>query len=142
MENNNTYIDNFMENNACYFEAHKLYFIRRTLEQADKSKLKALQGVVFADPNTTLLSSIVLPGIDRFMINSVNIGFVKLFLIIFIVVLNVIQDELYGELAHVFIKLLISVSLLMSFVLYVKDIVFIQTLTKRHNLNTLLTILN
>ena len=73
-------VDMYIMANQQYFPPEKIVFLRERLMALDEEKFPLVSTVELKDPTTLLLISIFLGslGIDRFMLNDIGIGVLKL----------------------------------------------------------------
>lgn len=73
-------IDMYLAQNAKMLPASKMQLVKEVLDKMDDSKLIYLQTIEYKDPNTILLLSILVGtlGIDRFLLDDVGMGVLKL----------------------------------------------------------------
>ncbi len=73
-------VDMFLASKKSFFPSHRLLFLKEKLYELDDKKFSMLAFVELKDPNTVLILSLFLGsyGVDRFMINNIGLGILKL----------------------------------------------------------------
>lgn len=73
-------VDMYLMANVKYFPSNKTIYIRERLVALDDNKFNLITMVELKDPTTLLLISIFLGtlGVDRFMLNDIGMGVLKL----------------------------------------------------------------
>ena len=73
-------VDMFIMTNQKYFPAEKIVYLKEKLYRLDESKFALLSSIDLKEPTTLLLISLFLGGlgVDRFMLNDMGMGILKL----------------------------------------------------------------
>lgn len=73
-------LEMYMFNNMKYFPSNRLTYIKERLASLDDNRFMMITSIELKDPTTMLIISIFLGtlGIDRFMLNDVGMGILKL----------------------------------------------------------------